>query len=87
MFWLLMNMTEENNPILLILSRKRNYEIKNYNTFKFEIKNEITKNNYSKNRSNLNITIYKKYPLIILNPFVEKINNKNFERISVGYIE
>ena len=87
MFWLLMNMTEENNPILLILSRKRNYEIKNYNTFKFEIKNEITKNNYSNNRSNLNITIYKKYPLIILNPFVEKINNKNFERISVGYIE
>ena len=87
MFWILLNISEENNPILLILSKKRNKENKNYNIYQFSIKNEITNNNYSIIKSNLNITIYKKYPLIILNPFVERFNNKNFENISIGIIE
>ena len=87
MFWILLNISEENNPILLILSKKRNKENKNYNIYQFSIKNEITNNNYLIIKSNLNITIYKKYPLIIFNPFVEKFNNKNFENISIGIIE
>ena len=87
MFWILLNISEENNPILLILSKKRNKENKNYNIYQFSIKNEITNNNYLIIKPNLNITIYKKYPLIILNPFVEKFNNKNIENISIGIIE
>ena len=86
-FWILLNISEENNQILLILSKKRNNRIKNYNIYKFETKNEITRYNYSLIKPNLNITIYKKYPLMILNPFFEKINNDNFKNISIGLIE
>ena len=87
MFWILLNISEENNALLLLLSKKRNNENKNYNIYRFEIKNEITNNNYLIIKPNLNITIYKKYPLIVLNPFVEQFNNKNFEKISIGIIE
>ena len=86
-FWILLNISEENNQILLILSKKRNNRIKNYNIYKFETKNEIKRYNYSIIKSNLNIAIYKKYPLMILNPFFVKINNDNFKKISIGLIE
>ena len=87
MFWILLITSEENNPILLILAKKRNTEIKRYNIYKFEIKNEITNNNYNDNRANINISIYKKYPLVILEPSLEKINDENFDKISIGMIE
>jgi hypothetical protein len=86
-FWFLLNISEENNPLLLLLSKKRNTEIKISNIYKFELKNEITRNNYYENKPDLNISIYKKYPLIILNPFIDKINNSNIENISIGIIE
>ena len=85
-FWLLLNISEENNPLLLILFKKRNDGLKNFNMYKYEYKNEITKANYLKNKSNINISIYNKYPLIILSPYIEKINNKNIDEISVGTI-
>ena len=86
-FWFLLNISEENNPLLLLLSKKRNTEIKISNIYKFELKNEITRNNYYENKPDLNISIYKKYPLIILNPFIDKINNSNIENLSIGIIE
>ena len=87
LFWFLLNISEENNQLLLILSKKRNNNKNNYNIYKFEKKNEITKYNYSTIKSNLNITIYKKYPLLVLNPFLEQINNDNFNKIEIGNIE
>ena len=57
-FWFLLNISEENNPLLLLLSKKRNTEIKISNIYKFELKNEITRNNYYENKPDLNISIY-----------------------------
>ena len=86
-FWFLLNITEEENPILLILFKKRNLQKKNFHIYKFNLKNEITYFNYTNIKSNLNISIYNKYPLVVLNPYVTKINNTNFEEISIGIIE
>lgn len=86
-FWFLLNISEKENPILLILFKRRNPQKKNFNVFKFEFKNEITNYNYSKIKPNFNISIYNKYPLVILNPYISKINNSNLEEISIGIIE
>ena len=86
-FWFLLNITEEENPILLILYKKRNIQKKNFNIYKFEFNNEITNYNYSNIKSNFNIAIYNRYPLVVLNPFITKIKNSNFEKVSIGTIE
>ena len=86
-FWFLLNITEEENPILLILYKKRNIQKKNFNIYKFEFNNEITNYNYSNIKFNFNIAIYNRYPLVVLNPFITKIKNSNFEKVSIGTIE
>ena len=86
-FWFLLNITEEENPILLIVYKKRNIQKKNFNIYKFEFNNEITNYNYSNIKSNFNIAIYNRYPLVVLNPFITKIKNSNFEKVSIGTIE
>ena len=86
-FWFLLNITEEENPILLILYKKRNIQKKNFNIYKFEFNNEIKNYNYSNIKFNFNINIYNRYKLVVLNPFITKIKNSNFEKVSIGTIE
>ena len=86
-FWFLLNISEEENPILLILFKKRILQKNNFNIYKFEFKNEITNINFSKMKPNINISIYNKYPLVILNPYLTKLNNSNLDEISIGNIE
>ena len=86
-FWFLLNISEEENPILLILFKKRILQKNNFNIYKFEFKNEITNINFSKMKSNINLSIYNKYPLVILNPNLTKLNNSNLDEISIGNIE
>ena len=86
-FWVLLYLSEENNPILLMQLNKRKQKIGKYNIYKFESNNLLTKYNYHRNNSYLNISIYNKYPFLVLSPTMKNINNKNFDKISIGSID
>ena len=66
---------------------KRKQKIGKYNIYKFESNNLLTKYNYHRNNSYLNISIYNKYPFLVLSPTMKDINNKNFDKISIGFID
>ena len=82
LFWIILNINEDNNPMLLLFLNKSNDKgsIKSYN---FKKENIITELNYPKLKDKINIL---NTPIIILNPFINEINNDNFDKINIGII-
>lgn len=81
-FWILLNINEDSNPLLHFYLNKVNNDSKKLQYYNFKIKNEITNNNYQEIKSNI-----KNGPIIILHPFINKINNNSFEKLNLGIIK
>ena len=82
LFWIILNINEDNNPILHLFLQKNNYN-KVLKCYKFRNDNIITDSNYSKLKDNFNIL---NNPIIIFNPYINQIYNDNFEKINIGVI-
>jgi len=69
LFWIILNISEENNPIFIRYINMNNNEQK-CNSFKFNINNEITNENFHKIKKDINSS---KYPIIIFNLILKKL--------------
>jgi len=86
-FWILLNISEESNPLIDLYYNKIN-NIKNMSKYlKFDINNEITFDYYQKFKNNIDKSILNNTPFIILHPLMKTIDNNNFENITLGMID
>ena len=82
-YWMILNINEDNNPIYLLYLNKINNNNTKKNYLKFNKKNEITYLNYEQLKDKINI---QDTPIIILNTNIKNINNNNFDKINIGLI-
>jgi hypothetical protein len=86
-FWILLNVSEENNPLIELYYNKVNNNKNMSKYLKFNLKNEITYDSYQKNKNNIDKSILNHAPIIILHPLMKTIDNNNFEKISLGMVD
>ena len=86
-FWILLNISEESNPLIELYYNKVNSNKNMSKYLKFNIKNEITHDYFQKYKNNIDKSILNHAPVIILHPLMKTIDNNNFDKIALGMVD